>query len=281
MSALMHLVIIVLLLAVFPGALTDKLKEFYDRLSHDDVVHCGDKTKLLPDCTECIPGTRQGKKSKSCNEYIESSEAIRKEIGKLTLDRYGPNLPADRLFGLYPYLETSEFMIRQELFGEMMSKDRPKDIIDIGAYYNPINLFFTANDYCPRSVVVIEPILDPLSAYVPCKGVDGARTLVTFLPITFRYFISIKDKLPRPDAVVCIGCDSHYGPNRQMLETTFPKPYTLYFEYPSEYVHNQPFKKMMGYGKGENMTMLKKYIAKTNATMYTKRVMKVIKYDAV
>ena len=54
--------------------------------------------------------------------------------------------------------------------------------------------------------------------------------------------------VPRSDSIVCIGCDSHYGPNRHLLETSFERPYKLFLEYPSEYVHNAAFKKMMGYG---------------------------------
>jgi hypothetical protein len=33
-----------------------------------------------------------------------------------------------------------------------------------------------------------------------------------------------------------------------LLETSFKKPYKLYLEYPSEYVHNVAFKKMNGQG---------------------------------
>ena len=81
-----------------------------------------------------------------------------------------------------------------------------------------------------------------------------------------------------PDTIVCIGCDSHYGPNRNMLETTFTRPYSLYIEYPSEYIHNAAFRKMNGEGKGEVMTYIHKFQPKTNETIYTKRVMKVIEY---
>jgi hypothetical protein len=84
--------------------------------------------------------------------------------------------------------------------------------------------------------------------------------------------------LPKPEAVVCIGCDSHYGPNRNMLETAFERPYTLYIEYPSEYIHNKPFKQMNGQNKGEKMVFMKKFQPNTTETIYTRRVMKVIEY---
>jgi hypothetical protein len=125
-----------------------------------------------------------------------------------------------------------------------------QNILDIGAYYNPINLFFKDN-FCPSSVVVVEPILDALSAIVPCPG--GSSTHYLFLPITFKFYLRIKDSVPKSDSIVCIGCDSHYGPNRKLLETSFPRPYKLFLEYPSEYVHNVAFKKMIGTGMGHDI----------------------------
>jgi hypothetical protein len=185
-------------------------------------------------------------------------------------------------------------MSRQITFGKMMSGPSHslplRNIMDIGAYYNPINLFLSP-DVCPESVIVIEPILDPLSVVVPCPATStGAaststnarrETHVMFLPITFKYYMTITSALPKPETVVCIGCDSHYGPSRKMLETAFERPYTLYLEYPSEYVHNQPFKKMNGEDKGEELTFIRKFQPKTNETQYTKRVMKIIEYTKV
>lgn len=83
-----------------------------------------------------------------------------------------------------------------------------------------------------------------------------------------------------------------------MLESAFGRPYALFLEYPSEYVHNKAvrlvhtlptaaeltnralaqFKKMSGSGEGEEMVFTKKFQYSTNATMYTKRIMKVIEY---
>lgn len=185
-------------------------------------------------------------------------------------------------------------MSRQITFGKMMSGPSHKlplrHIIDIGAYYNPINLFLSP-EVCPQSVIVIEPILDPLSVMVPCSTaaltnpnntrLAHKETHIMMLPITFKHYMTISSTLPTPETVVCIGCDSHYGPSRKMLETAFPRPYTLYLEYPSEYVHNAPFKKMNGEGKGEELTFIRKFQPKTNETQYTKRVMKIIEYTLV
>jgi hypothetical protein len=183
---------------------------------------------------------------------------------------------------LFVDLEKKDFLYRHYRIAKMLSGQPIKTLIDVGAYYNPINFFLDPSS-CPDNVIVVEPILDALSVYVPCASAQhsGKLTHVMFLPITFKYYMSIKHTLPMPETVVCIGCDSHYGPARRMLETTFDRPYTLYIEYPSEYVHNAAYRKMNGDGDGEKMVFVEKYQPDTNETIYTKRVMKVIEYSKV
>jgi len=270
----------------------DRLRWFYERLKQADVKYCEDRTRLLPDCKECIPGLQQEAGSDACGAYVPSSEAIRSEILKLTKERYKEEKVEGRMarpYGLYPYLEKGDFMVRQELFGRILSKSKAQNIVDIGAYYNPIHLFLDSqsqgsatSDYCPNSVLIVEPILDALSAMIPCA--KGGSTHVVFLPITFRQYMKQvinTVRLPRPDSVVCIGCDSHYGPNRHMLENTFARPFDLLLEYPSEYVHNGPMKKMLGNGAGEKLLFHRILQPHTNETQYTKRSLKIIRYEVV
>ncbi len=149
-------------------------------------------------------GLKQGRDSNTCNEYIPDSDAIRKEISKLTKQRFGNSIDPIKPYGLYPYLELPDFMKRQEAFGEMISmRNNSFNIIDIGAYYNPIHLFLAPNQ-CPHSVIIVEPILDALSAIVPCPKQytrddnPHKSTHYIILPITFKYFITIKQMLPKP-----------------------------------------------------------------------------------
>ena len=254
----------------------------------------------MPDCKECIPGLQESKGSKTCDIYIHSSEAIRNEILKLTNERYPDgdkgNKQQQRMarpFGLYPYLEKGDFMVRQELFGKVLTKSKSSNIVDIGSYYNPIHLFLDSqsqsvanknsnSDYCPNSVLIIEPILDALSVQIPC-GSSNKMTHIIFLPITFRHYMKHIIKtyidLPKPDSIVCIGCDSHYGPNRHMLENTFTRPYDLLLEYPSKYVHNGPMRKMLGDGPGETMLFHRTLEPHTNDTTFINRTFKIIRYD--
>lgn len=268
----------------------DRLKLFYERIRRSDVKYCDDRTKILPGCSECIPGLEKSPGSSSCDSYTQSSQSIRAEILKLTKERYPDDLGSSermpRPYGLYPYLEKGDFMVRQELFGRVLTKAMAENIVDIGAYYNPIHLFLDSqsqgvegSNYCPNSILVIEPILDALSVLIPC-GTTGKNTHIIFLPITFRYYMKKVDRstLPRPDSVVCIGCDSHYGPNRHMLENTFERPFDLLLEYPSEYVHNGPMRKMTGSGPGETMLFHRTLEPNTKDTEYTKRSLKIIRY---
>lgn len=81
----------------------DRLGKFYQRISQPDVKYCQDRTKLLPDCTKCIPGLQQtsGVPESPCDQYIAPSKSIRDEIKKLVIERFG-QMPANRTYGLYP-----------------------------------------------------------------------------------------------------------------------------------------------------------------------------------
>ena len=146
---------------------------------------------------------------------------------------------------------------------------------------------YLQSSHCPESVVIVEPILDAFSGYVPCSersvsgsgGEKGRKTLVHVLPIPFKDYTGVTNRLPTPDAALCIGCDVHYGPNKKLLESTFGRPFTLYLEYALEYSPNVEFRRM-GKGKGEAITYHNSYDVKTTATKYTKREMKVIHYEA-
>lgn len=81
----------------------DKLHLFYERAKQSDVKYCQDRTRMLPDCTVCIPGLQQSDGSKQCDVYVKESVDIRNEIGKLASERYGAAvLKSSRPFGLYP-----------------------------------------------------------------------------------------------------------------------------------------------------------------------------------
>lgn len=80
----------------------DRLGQFYARIKQPDAIYCKDRTKMLPACTECIPGLEKSAGSSSCDVFIASSRSIRDEIRKLVIERFGTTSPADRTFGLYP-----------------------------------------------------------------------------------------------------------------------------------------------------------------------------------
>lgn len=174
-------------------------------------------------------------------------------------------------------MELPEFLERQKVFGKMIGEAAPTDILDIGAYFNPISMFFDMPTACPASMVVVEPILNALSAYVPCTpGNRYSHTHLMILPITFKQYIQLE--IRHPTAVVCIGCDSIYGPNRRMLVHSFPRPFTLYLEFAAGYHHNRPFLSMYGDGPGEAMVYKDELHTSNKHTNFTERAMRVIKY---
>ena len=84
------------------------LEEFYKRINQSDVIYCEDRTKLLPECKQCIPGLEREVSSsssyddQSCSRFTKSSINIRNEIKKLTEERYGGKILENRPYGLYP-----------------------------------------------------------------------------------------------------------------------------------------------------------------------------------
>jgi hypothetical protein len=101
----------------------------------------------------------------------------------------------------------------------MLSSKPLKHVIDIGAYYNPIHLFLSIQS-CPLTIIIIEPILNPLSILIPChedarKNINvtiynpNFQTHIMFLPITFKHYLTIKTIIPDPETIVCIGCDRY------------------------------------------------------------------------
>jgi len=120
-SALFQQVILLLSIKSAIGS-EDKYIDFLILLSSSANKQCPDKTLLLPDCMNCIPGLIKEEGSSSCNKYSESSKNIRDEIKQLTDERY-PQPAPHRPFGLYPYLESPEFLKRQEKFGSWLSEN--------------------------------------------------------------------------------------------------------------------------------------------------------------
>lgn len=195
---------------------------------------CRDRTKLMPACRECNPGlvaTSTG----SC-EISANSTALREMIRKFTKDRYGS--PS---FKLYPYLSTPELLQRHSAVGKWISKDKPKVVLDIGPYMHPIWIFFEAG-YCPELVVAVEPageLLSPGEAWdsviEPCPEGNGSTHRIVAPILLQEYFASHHFKQTTYEAIVCLGCDGHFGPGIEDL-TKLARPFHLYLEYPEKYL---------------------------------------------
>ena len=77
----------------------------------------------------------------------------------------------------------------------------------------------------------------------------------------------------------CMQCDGHYGPSRRMLETAFARPFALFIEFPFDYVHNAPFRRMAGNQLGERLVFQRQLVVNSSATPYTRRTLRAIEYS--
>lgn len=148
---------------------------FLERTKRSDALMCSDPLMLRPYCQSTIPGVTELHQF-AMNYTIPSMShrppygvlkpvyTLRKDIERMTTERYGRT--GLYRYGLYPYMEKPEYMFRQKLFGKMIDQDKPRHVLDIGSYYNPINIFLRS--HCPEYVTIVEPILDPLSVSLPC-----------------------------------------------------------------------------------------------------------------
>lgn len=110
-----------------------RLIDFYSSLSAPEVKKCPDPTHLMPSCTECIPGLQRSPGNLSCTGLHPSSVAIRTEIVQLARVRFGASkIHPLKPFALYPYLESPDYMARQETFGPLLQERGARHIVDIG-----------------------------------------------------------------------------------------------------------------------------------------------------
>lgn len=124
-------------------------------------------------------------------------------------------------FNVYPYLTSYEARARHRLAASILKSANAQRILDYGAYSSPIYRFL---EYCPEIVVSIEPLgelvtnttLPYMSKMVPCAE-EGKTMHVVNVPSTAADFADSSYGGIAFDAVLCIGCDSAYG----------PKPYHL------------------------------------------------------
>jgi hypothetical protein len=189
---------------------------------------CGDERLHMPACKECIVGEVDG----GCTASA-AAHALRSQIATLAAERFGEGAGLH----LYPYLETPAFTSRHALFAHWMASEAPATVLEIGGYFEPLVRF--VHGFCPRLVVTVDPVLEAESSFVPC---GGGHTHVVFIPALAKEFVSEETALGarhgpqggRWDAIVCIGCDGHFGPRRAHL-LTLPRPYTLYLEIPLAY----------------------------------------------
>ena len=200
---------------------------------HPNAKMCSDGTRLMPECTQCIPGLLAPHCGRMSNVTIQLRESLMR-IGK---ERYGGSAS----FHLYPYLERPEMQGRQALLAQWMASQKPQHILDIGPYVSPIKNWLR---HCPAMVVAVEPCGELatgimgqpwLSTRMPCPT-DPSKTFVyTVAPTTIREFQALAFASATPfDGIVCTGCDGHFGPQISFFKQ-LERPFSLYIEHTPAY----------------------------------------------
>jgi hypothetical protein len=128
--------------------------------------------------------------------------------------------------------------------GKLLDDLAPKRVLDIGPNTNPIWSFMT---HCPESVFMIEPCGEMIShdrnapyvsKEVPCgaSASSGTRSSIEHvMPTSIKTFIH-DCHFQQFDVVVCIGCDTNYGPTWKEL-MLMPRPFHIAPEFSTTAFH--------------------------------------------
>ena len=177
-----------------------------DKLFMPSEKKCSDPHKLMPACKKIIPGleaTKSGgyqfsEETSNMRKFFFDQAAKRNMCGTCSANKN---------------LNTRTFRRRQEYAGQFLDIIKPKKVLDISPYSNPIHAFMK---HCPGSVFAIEPCGELAhngddawsSEEVSCG--DGSKSIHNGIPQKADTFIH-SPHLEHFDAVVCIGCDKYHG----------------------------------------------------------------------
>jgi hypothetical protein len=187
---------------------------------------CEDARLLMPLCEQCIPGSDL--KDGSFCMLTSDSKRIRKSLFGIARSRGAKGCNA------YKYLSTKTLRQRHVAAGELLDTLKPRRILDIGAYSNPIHTFMT---HCPSETFIVEPCgelsHDGSSPYfsreIECAKQANHSMLLNVFPVNIKLFMHTQLAV-HFDAVVCMGCDVNYGPTWAEL-MSLPRPMTLILEF--------------------------------------------------
>lgn len=182
----------------------------------------------MPACEVCVVG---GSPVGGACPLSGATVSLQATIRETAEQRFG----AGAGLHLYPYLETTAFTSRHAFMAHWMAAEAPTTILEIGGYFQPISKFL--HGFCPTLLVTVDPILDAASVLLKCG--KESETHIVDVPATAKEFFDTKlrtlhNPSGRWDAVVCVGCDVHWGPRQAQL-LALPRPTTIYLEFSADY----------------------------------------------
>lgn len=175
-------------------------------------ISCDDPMRLMPLCERCIPGLVMNKEAKTCDFSIKTR-------GRGMCD-------------IYKYLSTETLREHHMFAAKYLDDIQAKRILDIGTCTNQIHTFMTE---CPDVVFALEHgelshngSLPYSSKEVTCTTSNHIhkRVIRNVLPISIKSFIKERHSKQHFDAVVCMGCDTTYGPTWAEI-MVLPRPFHL------------------------------------------------------
>ena len=196
-------------------------------LNHEK--ECDDPHKLMPSCERIIPGLVVNKKTGKY-QFSKETAGIRKTLFEIAAQR---NMPGS--CQVYKYLTTRTLRSRQQYAGKILDTIKPRRILDIGPYTNPVISFMT---HCPESVYMVEPCGELShsgdTAWSSKEVSCGASKIIEHvIPQKINTFLH-GSYVENFDAIVCIGCDKYYGPRWEEI-MSLPRPFHFILEYPNAY----------------------------------------------
>lgn len=193
-------------------------------------VECEDPMRLMPLCERCIPGLIMNDGTQTCDFSLETNQ-IRKTLHYIAAKR-----GSEGTCEVYKYLSTETLRQRHRFAAKHLDGIQASRILDIGAYTNPIHTFMTT---CPDTVFVLEPCgelshngsLPYSSKEISCSTNNHSKRVIrNVLPKSIKSFIKEQNMKQHFDAIVCIGCDTTYGPTWDEI-MVLPRPFRLILEF--------------------------------------------------
>ena len=200
------------------------------------VASCSPRTRLLPNCTACVPGAVAAEHVPGeCTPPPALSKYLAWNAAEATR-RYGKRGGSAAAPELYPYLMSASSTRRHDLTARYLKRVDARNVLDLGPYRSPVAGYLRDAGHCANLTVGVEPITPAASERVPCLPPNWrAATHRISSPLFAADAPSLLPALglARFDAIVCLGCFPEQIKQPAAVcgyLARFPRPFTFVVE---------------------------------------------------